>query len=374
MKKFVSTLLAGVMAVGLAACSGSNGAASGSAAAGSSAAPADIKVAMVTDYGDITDQSFNQTTYEASKAWAEANGVEFTYKKPASDADQDRIASIEEAIDEGYNVIIMPGFAFGAAITEVSPTYPDVKFIALDVSDVELPANAYTAVYQEELAGYMAGYAAVKLGYTKLGYLGGMAVPSVVRYGSGFVQGANAAAVELGNTADVVVNYVYGGKFFSDAGITARMDTWYAAGTEVVFAAGGSIFESACMAAQKVNGKVIGVDVDQAPIIDGKYGAGMTVTSAMKGLAATVNTMLDVIKNGEWDKYGGQVQNLGIVSENPDENYVQLPASTQFGEGFTEDDYKALVGKMFSGEIKVDNSIEALPAVEITVNDEGSMG
>ena len=379
MKKFVSVLLAGVMSVGLAACSGNGGnaaggsSAAGGSAAGSAAAP-EMKVAMVTDYGDITDQSFNQTTYEASKAWSEANGVGFTYKKPASDADQDRIASIEEAIEEGYNVIIMPGFAFGAAIVEVAPLYPDVKFIALDVSDVELTPNAYSAVYQEELAGYMAGYAAVKLGYTKLGYLGGMAVPSVVRYGSGFVQGANAAAVELGNTADVVVNYVYGGKFFGDAGITARMDTWYGAGTEVVFAAGGSIYDSACEAAKKVNAKVIGVDVDQAGIIDGKYAAGMTVTSAMKGLAATVNTMLDAIKNGQWDNYGGQVQNLGIVSENPDENYVQLPASTQWAEGFTEDDYKALVKKMFSGEIKVDNSVDALPAVEIKVNDEGSMG
>jgi basic membrane protein A len=392
MKKFISVLLGGVMALSLAACSSdtstaapaASSTAKSSAPASSAAAPAnsevtpaaqdEMRIVMVTDYGEITDKSFNQTTYEASKAWAEANGCDFTYKRPASDADQDREAAIEEAIEEGYNVVVLPGFAFGTVVSEVAPTYPDVKFIALDVAGATLSENAYSAVYQEELAGYMAGYAAVKLGYKKLGFLGGMAVPSVVRYGFGFVQGADAAAVELG-LDDVTVNYVYGGKFFGDAGITAKMDTWYAAGTEVVFACGGSIYTSACEAAAKVNAKVIGVDVDQSAAIDGDYGEGMTVTSAMKGLTATVNTMLDVIKAGKWADFGGKEENLGIVSDDPSENYVQLPTTTQWADGFTEADYKDLVKKLHSGEIKVANGIDAMPATEkVTVTDEGSMG
>ena len=259
---------------------------------------------MITDYGDITDQSFNQTTYEACKAFCEANGVDFKYYKPGSDSDEDRITMIENAIDEGYNVIVMPGYAFGAAIAATAPEYPDVTFIALDVSEFDLtsagldplPANLYSAVYQEELCGYMAGYAAVKLGYKNLGFLGGMAVPAVVRYGYGFVQGADAAAAETG--ADVTMNYAYGNQFYGDADITAAMDTWYGAGTEVVFACGGGIFTSAAEAAAKVGGKVIGVDVDQAATIDGGYGEGMTVTSAMKGLAATVKTMLAAVQDG----------------------------------------------------------------------------
>ena len=129
MKKFVSALLAGVMATSLVACS-STGSSSTSSTAAASAAASDMKIAMVTDYGDITDQSFNQNTYEASKAFAEANNCKFTYKKPASNADQDRVASMEEAIEEGYNVIVMPGYAFAPAIVEVAPKYPDVKFVA----------------------------------------------------------------------------------------------------------------------------------------------------------------------------------------------------------------------------------------------------
>ena len=347
---------------------------------------ANMKVAMVTDYGDITDESFNQATYEGAKAWCEENKVDFTYYKPTGDSTAERVDAIDQAIAEGYNVLLMPGYAFAGAIVETVEANPDVKFVALDVSEYDLqdakgtakdfswkyPANLYSAVYQEELAGYMAGVACVKLGYTKIGYLGGMAVPAVVRYGYGFVQGVNDAAKELGNTADIELKYVYGNQFFGDADILAYMDTWYAAGTEIVFACGGGIYTSAADAAKKVGGKVIGVDVDQAPTIDAKWTKGMTVTSAMKGLAATVKTLLTKIANGKFE--GGKVETLGLVSETPSENYVQLPASTQWAEGkFTEADYNELVAKLFKGEIKVSADTENAPTVEIAVDYQGNI-
>lgn len=381
MKKFLSAALAGLMSVSLVACGSKTKepAATGEPSGSSS----DMKVAMITDFGDITDQSFNQTTYESSKAFCEENDLEFTYKKPATDADADRISSMQDAIDEGYNVIVMPGFAFASAITELSPENPDVKFVAIDVSQEDLDRssgeknwsspNAYSAIYQEEIAGYMAGYAAVKLGYTKLGFLGGMAQPAVQRYGYGFIQGADEAAVE-GDVKDVKINYVYGGDFKGNPDITARMDTWYSAGTEVVFACGGGIYTSAAEAAAKVDGKIIGVDVDQAPIIDDAYGEGMTITSAMKGLGETVTMILSEIKAGNWDKFGGKIENLGLVSENPSENYVQLAKTTQWDDKFTEDDYKALVAKIYNGEIKVSNDTTKMPETKVVkVDDQGTM-
>ena len=362
MKKILAMLLALAMVLGLAAC--------GSApAAEAPAAEAAYKVAMVTDYGDITDQSFNQTTYEACKAYAEANNVEFTYYKPAGDSDAERVAMIEKAIDEGYNVIVLPGFAFAAAIATAAPQYPDVKFIALDVElTADTYSNVYSAIYQEELCGYMAGYAAVKLGYTKLGFLGGLAVPAVQRYGYGYVQGADAAAKEMNITVDM--NYIYGGLFYGTADITAVMDTWYQGGTEVVFSCGGGIYTSAVDAAKKVEGtKVIGVDVDQAGVIANYAGMSdksLTVTSAMKGLyPTTVDTLTDVINNGNWAKYAGKVATLGLVSgDDPTANYVQIPMeSTQWSDSFTQDDYKAMVKAMFDGTIVVSGDISAEPAV-----------
>ena len=343
-------------------------------------AESDYAVAMITDYGDITDQSFNQTTYEACKEFCEANGVNFNYFKPAGDNTADRVAMIEKAIDEGYNVIVMPGYAFGEAIKETAESNSDITFIALDVGagdlgeDYVVPANLYCAVYQEELCGYMAGYAAVKLGYTKLGFLGGMAVPAVVRYGYGYVQGVDAAAKELDITVDL--KYAYGNQFYGDGDITAAMDTWYQGGTEIVFACGGGIYTSAAEAAAKVGGKVIGVDVDQKGIIDGSYGEGMTVTSAMKGLAPTVKHMLSEVLAGNFANYGGKIDTLGLVSANPEENYVQIPtASTQFEDGkFTADDYAALVSAMFDGTVTVSNDTTAMPAVtNVNVEDLGNL-
>jgi len=215
----------------------------------------------------------------------------------------------------------------------------------------------------------------VKLGYTHLGFLGGMAVPAVVRYGFGFVQGVNAAAEELGIAGDVTVEYVYGNQFYGDADITAYMDNWYQTlGVQVVFACGGGIYSSAAEAAAKVDGgKVIGVDVDQAAIIDGTYGEGLTVTSAMKGLGATVNTLLAETVAGNFANYGGKVEALGLVGTDPAANYVQLAPSTQFADTFTEADYNDLVAKMFNGEITVSDAIDAMPATAVTVNDLGTV-
>ncbi len=392
MKKLVSLLLAVVMVLGMM----------------SIASAEEAKIAMVTDYGDITDQSFNQTTWEAVVKFGTDNNVEYKYYKPDTNDTAGRVAKVEQAIDEGYNVIVMPGYAFGGTIAEISGEYEDVKFVALDVgagdlletavalkgqsydynpdnwnlADYVYMDNVYSAIYQEELCGYMAGYAAVKLGYTDLGFLGGMAVPAVIRYGYGFVQGCDAAAKELG--INVNIKYVYGNQFFGDADITAYMDNWYQNGTQIVFACGGGIYTSAVDAAKKVEGaKVIGVDVDQAAVIT-NYAAGegaseeelakwadLTVTSAMKGLApTTIDTLTDVVLNGNWANYAGKIETLGLVGEDPAANYVQIADSTQYEDGkFTADDYKALVKGMVDGTITVSNDIVNAPAVTNTTVD-----
>ena len=352
------------------------------------------RVAMITDSGDITDQSFNQTTYEACLQYCTEKKIDFTYKKPDGDTDYARIAMIDVAVAEGYNIIVMPGYIFAPAIVEVTYKYPDVKFIALDMTAGDIIAaavgnkyydnpdaydtadyyntkNTYCAVYQEEIPGFMAGYTAVKLGYRKLGFLGGQAVPAVMRYGYGYVQGINQAAQELGVTGDVSVEYAYGGQFYGSTEVTAAMDTWYTQGTEIVFACGGGIFTSAAEAASKVGGKMIGVDSDQSPIID-VYGEGMTVTSAMKGLGATVRAMLDAnITTNTWKEHVGKIENLGLVSgTDMSVNYVGLPEeTTQWNQNFTVEDYHELVRKIFDREIQVDPSIEQMPAVKIQVNE-----
>ena len=391
MKKIISVLLVLAMMLSLAACGGKAEAPAADAGAVAEApAAADYKVAMISDYAGINDQSFNQTTWEACLQFGEATGTEIKYYKPVTNDTAGRVASAELAIADGYNVIVMPGYAFAGSVAELSGNYPETKFIALDMAagdlleagvslkgetydynpdnwnltDYVYMDNVYCAIYQEELSGYMAGYAAVKLGYTKLGFLGGMAVPAVMRFGYGYVQGADAAAAELG--INIEMKYAYGNQFYGDADLTAVMDTWYANGTEVVFACGGSIWSSAAESAKKYGGKIIGVDTDQSGLIDSTYGDGMTLTSAMKGLApTTVDTLTDVVMNGNWANYAGKIETLGLVSQDPDANYVQIPsASTQFEDGkFSAEDYAALVAGMLDGSIVVSNDVSAEPVV-----------
>ncbi len=391
MRKLISTVLALLLAISLTACVSTTSEESVSD-------DGEMRIAMIADYADITDMSFNQTSYEACKKWAADNGKKFTYYRSPGDSTADRVAMVDKAVADGYNVIVAPGYAFAGMVVEESDLYHDVKFIVLDLSAGDLLSdalgdkydynpdnwdvkkyyhadNVYCAIYAEEVDGYMAGQYAVKSGHRKIGYLGGMAVPAVMRFGYGFVQGADDAAAELGLT-DVEVNYAYGNQFNGDADITAAMDTWYHNGTEVVFACGGSIYTSVAEAAAKVGGKVIGVDVDQKATIDGTYGEGMTVTSAMKGLSATINTLLDAINEDRFDEYGGKIETLGLVSEDPEKNYVQLPLeSTQWNENFTEEDYRKLVSEILKGNIQISNDVSAdePPAKNVVVNYQGNL-
>ena len=329
------------------------------------------KVALVTDVGTIDDESFNQATWQGVKAYCEANGIEYTYYQPTEDSTDARCISVDQAIKEGANVVVMPGYLFGATIVREQEQYPDVYFIAVDVGAGDLTedyatyydpaANVVCATFAEEQAGYLAGYAVVMDGYTKLGFLGGMAVPAVIRYGYGWLQGARDAAKELG--VEVECNYTYGGQFFGDANITAKMEGWYAGGTEIVFACGGGIYTSAVEAANIHGAKVVGVDVDQS------YIDACIVTSAMKGLQNVTETILGALEAGEWDgTYGGQFITYSLSSG----DYVGIPTaegSWRFNS-FTMEQYEAVHAKLMSGEIVVDNNSDNVnPEIEgITVN------
>ena len=396
MKKILALLLAVVMVLGMVACASKNETPAETtttepaatetteetkteepAAEETTEEPAEEtgaviqKVALVTDVGTIDDESFNQATWQGVKAYCEANGIEYTYYQPTEDSTDARCISIDQAIKEGANVVVMPGYLFGGSIVREQEKYPEVYFIAVDVGAGDLtedyatyydPAkNVVCATFAEEQAGYLAGYAVVMDGYTKLGFLGGMAVPAVIRYGYGWLQGARDAAKELG--VEVECNYTYGGQFFGDANITAKMEGWYAGGTEIVFACGGGIYTSAVEAANIHGAKVVGVDVDQS------YIDACIVTSAMKGLQNVTETILGALEAGEWDAtYGGKF----ITYSLSEGDYVGIPtaeSSWRFNN-FTMEQYEAVHAKLMSGEIVVDNNSDNVnPEIEgITVN------
>ena len=366
-RNFLAVAGAAAAAAALTACGGSSASststASSAASTASSAAEGGekiVKVALTCDTGTIDDESFNQACWTAVSSYM---GDDCQYYIPEADAsDEDRETMIRQAVNDGADVIVCVGYLYGASLAWAADQYPDVKFIAIDVTQGDIgtdaiPANCYCITFKEEQAGYLAGYAIAKDGKTKLGFLGGMAVPAVIRYGYGFVQGADAAAAELGQ--NIEINYFYGGQFYGDANITSRMEGWYSNGTQVVFACGGGIYTSAVEAALKNNGYVIGVDVDQNYIgangvADGTYAYNPFITSAMKGLSEAVNTALADIDAGSWDDIAGSNGNFGLE----DGDYIGLPtdADSWNFESFTTDEYEEVKGKIKSGEITVDNS------------------
>ena len=368
-RNFLAAAGVSAAALALTACGGSSSSAStASSAAASTASSAAseageqkiVKVALTCDTGTIDDESFNQACWTAVSGYM---GDDCQYYIPEADAsDEDRETMIRQAVNDGADVIVCVGYLYGASLAWAADQYPDVKFIAIDVTQGDIgtdsiPANCYCITFKEEQAGYLAGYAIVKDGKTKLGFLGGMAVPAVIRYGYGYVQGADAAAQELGSNIDI--NYFYGGQFYGDANITSRMEGWYSNGTQVVFACGGGIYTSAVEAALKNNGYVIGVDVDQNYIgangvADGTYAYNPFITSAMKGLSEAVETALSDIESGEWGDIAASNGNFGLE----DGDYIGLPTADDSWnfETFTVDEYNALKEKIASGEIVIDNS------------------
>ena len=370
MKKFLALAMAASMAVSLVACGGGSSTSSSTAASTETSATTEeaaaseiTAIAQVCDVGTIDDESFNQGCWEAIEAYGEANGINVDYYLPPDEAnDEDRQTLIRNAVNDGANTVVCVGYLYGSSLAWAATEYPDVHFIGVDITQADIgtetiPENVYCITYKEEQAGYLAGYAAVKDGFTELGFLGGMAVPAVIRYGYGSVQGADAAAEEMGT--NINIKYWYGGAFSGDANITAKMESWYSGGTQVVFACGGGIYTSAVEAAVKYDGKVIGVDVDQNyigvnDVESGKYSYNPFLTSAMKGLSAGVTDAITHIAEGTWDTIAGTNGNYGLQEG----DYVGLPTAEESWNfsTFTVEEYEALAEKIRSGELVVDNS------------------
>ncbi|MCI6629278.1 MAG: BMP family ABC transporter substrate-binding protein [Lachnospiraceae bacterium] len=318
------------------------------------------ELALVTDLGTIDDKSFNQGAWEGMKKYAEENGISYKYYQPQEGTTDAYVETIGLAVEGGAKLVVCPGFLFEEPVFIVQDQYPDVHFILLDgephngdYSEFKTNDTVMPILFQEDQAGYLAGYAAVKDGMTKLGFMGGMAVPAVIRYGYGFVQGADAAAKELGVNVEVMYNYT--GAFAATPEAQAMAASWYQNGTEVVFGCGGAVGNSVMAAAEEAGAKVIGVDVDQSGESD------TVITSAMKMLSNSVYDGVKAFYDGSFP--GGQTS--VFTAEN---DGVGLPMETSKFESFTQADYDALFADMKAGKITINNNTEDSTTADLTLS------
>lgn len=373
-KKVMSLLLAAAMTATLfAGCGSDNGtadkttgdnAAASTEAAGDETSADGYELALVIDVGTIDDKSFNQGSWEGVKKYGDENGVAYKYYKSAEATTDSFQETIALAIEGGAKVIVCPGFLFEEPIYNMQTQYPDVKFILIDGEPHDAESNYATAentmavLYEEDQAGFLAGYAAVKDGYTKLGFMGGMALPAVIRYGYGYLAGADYAAKELG--VDVDVTYTYTGSFEATPEAQSMATGWYQAGTEVIFACGGSVGNSVMAAAEASdNAKVIGVDVDQSSESD------TVITSAMKMLSNSVYDAIQAAYDGSFP--GGKTTVFDAANDG-----VGIAMDTAKFNTFSQADYDEVFAKLVAGEITIDNDVEKevsdLDLSNVTVN------
>lgn len=310
----------------------------------------ETEIYLVTDSGDVNDKSFNQSAWEATQAFADEKNVGCDYIKPATFNDKGYADAIELAVDQGAKAIVLPGFKFENAIVEAQKENPEVKFILIDAvpKDTDPAENTYCALYSEQQSGYLAGYAAVKEGLTKLGFMGGIQLPAVKNFGFGYVQGARDAAKELGKK--ITIDYTYTGTFNESPEIKTQAATWYNKGTEVIFACGGAICNSVFAAAEEAGAKSIGVDSDQ------KDASETVMTSAMKDVFGTVKTQLAAIYD---ETFKGGTYVLGAS-----EDAVKLSDDFSRFSNFKQEEYKALFERIKAGEVEIKSSADVADPTE----------
>ena len=318
------------------------------------------EVAFVTDVGQLKDKSFNQGTYDGVKLFAAKNDKSYKYYQPANGSeatDDDRYDAMKAAAENGAKVIVCAGFMQGTALARAAADFPEVKFVFIDGWSLGMD-NVAGIIFHEEQCGYLAGYAAVKEGYTKLGFTGGGGGTNdaCCRYGYGYVQGANDAAKEMGVNVEINYTWLYGASFSPSVELQTLCAGWYENGTEVIFSCGGSIFDSVTAAAASYNAKVIGVDVDQS------FSSDTVITSALKGIGEAAQLALNAAYGieGDWADWGGDnCANLGAA-----EGSVGLPVATWSLENWSVEEYEELFAKIVDGTVEIDADFSNLDSTD----------
>ena len=320
------------------------------------------EIALISGEGELDDSGFHESSWEGIAEYADENRITYSYYRPAADTRQAREEAVRTAAKKGAKIIISQGYPFEEVIAHMQNEYPKIQFLMLDAKPrksgqkAELASNVHCILFREEEAGYLAGYAAVREGYTRLGFLGGKEIAPVQRYGSGFIQGAEYAAMEM--EREITLKYQYIDTFLPSDEVQQKSKEWYEEGVQVIFACNGGASVSVMQSAEELDGKVIGVDTDQSA-------ESITVlTSAGKNLKGAVTEALDTLyeNGGVWSgKQAGKTITLGAKEEG-----VGLPQEEEAWrfENFTQRDYRKIYRGLKREEQEILSGTATMPKTE----------
>lgn len=299
------------------------------------------EVSVIADSNEVQAGSFAESVWESVSKYAQENSLGSECFRPAASDKEAYMDTIEQAVQQGAKLIVLPGSCFEETAYEAQKKYEDVYFLILDGiphnDDDKYKTGEKTigVVFAEEEAGYLAGYAAVKDGYTGLGFIGSEKTPEIKRYGYGFIQGVAAADEESGTK--ISMKYVYESKAEN---IEKQARQWYGEGVGIIFACGSDTDTAVIRAAEAANGKVICADSDKSHLSE------TVVTSAEKRADAPVEDAVDGYADGNF--IGGTAFNYAVKN-----NGIMLEMENARFSSFDEEQYNAVLAQLKDGKVKL---------------------
>lgn len=316
-------------------------------------------IALVTGASG-TESGADAMLWQGVQTFASAYGYTAMTQTAEGDSSADVETALRTAAESGAKLVICRGDAAATALYRIQENYPDVHYLLFDDEPHNDDYSAYKTanlvhcvLFQEEQAGYLAGYAAVIDGYTSLGFVGTREIPGIVRYGTGFLQGAEAAAEQQGETVNL--KFWFADTYDENDAVTQRMADWYNGGVSLIFVSGGTLYKSAAQAAEQTGGKVVAGDTNVTELSDS------ILASAVKCYNAAVQRQLyEFFTAGSWStQNAGQTERVGITNAE-----VALESDTSWRlDSFTLDDYRSLYEDLRTSVKRVDAyaDMETLP-------------
>jgi len=294
--------------------------------------------ALIFDLGGKFDKSFNESAFEGAERWAKETGG--TYREIELQNEAQREQALRRFAEAGANPIVMAGFSFADALGKVAPEYPDTKFAVIDVFWLGLP-NVREINFDEHEGSYLVGMmAAMASNSGTVGFVGGMDVPLIRRFGCGYAQGAMAVSQDITvvanmtGTTPAAWNDPVKGSEITKAQISQ--------GADVVYAAAGGTGVGVLQTAADEGILSIGVDANQNHLHPGQV----------------LTSMLKRVDNAVYEAFkAGEDMETGLV-------YMGM---SDGGVGYSMDEHNAA---LVSDEMKaaVDAAMEAISSGSLKVH------
>jgi basic membrane protein A len=286
----------------------------------------DFTACAVSDEGSWNDQSFNEAAYAGLTKAEDELGIEINDAE--STTPEDFAPNLAEMVAAGCDITFGVGFNLEAAINEAAAANPEMNFAAIDagndldfdgVPDVD---NLKVIAYSMEQSSYLAGYLAASYSTTKvLGTYGGLQIPAVTAFMTGFVNGANAWATDSGESITVLgwdpatETGSFTGGFGDSAGATSISDGQLAADADVIFPVAGGLFAATATSITTSGKDAVFIGVDRDIAVTAPEYADLVLTSVEKRMTQAVfDVIQDTQDNGfNAETYTGTLENDGTA-------------------------------------------------------------